>query len=80
LTNICTQADMPKAITELDTDWRAHRTAFVLHCRRIPVNLPLQSAFCMYLTCAGSRSLPQNHGPPLPNIPPQRQPALHPHL
>lgn len=40
LSNLGTKADMVYPIKELDTDWRAYRTAFTLHCTRIPV-LPL---------------------------------------
>ena len=39
LTNNVNESDVVKPIMELDIDWRAHRTAFTLHCSRIPVRL-----------------------------------------
>jgi len=40
LTSQCTKSDIVHPIKELNTDWRAHRTAFTLHCTRIPVPPP----------------------------------------
>jgi hypothetical protein len=77
LTSQCTKSDIVHPIKELDTDWRAHRTAFTLHCTRIPVPPP---SLYIIANLVGNSKIPQIHRSSIPDISTQCRPSFSPHI
>lgn len=75
LSGMVSHLDIVPAIKELDVDWRAHRSAFTLHCKRIPV-----ASYPSGRLTLGNPSTLSIHQSSIPDLSSETRSALSTHL